>query len=127
MNKIPMNKEIFTSIASDFADTYPADQIFSESGWGSIFAFDLAQAIEVYAVENMEHYASVPIRKALSLPPVLFKEGMGFSYGDFLATTEQDDNDYVSAKLVYDAIVQKPEVLEEYLEALIWYCNQEKE
>ena len=116
-----MNREEFDRLAKDFeCDVY--GDIFSESGYGINFAFDLAYALHVYRSVEANGAESGKIQYALAFGS--FYAGLGFSIEDFLNTTDQEYNEFTNAKMIYDAIVFQPDTLNTYLDALIWYCTE---
>ena len=119
-----MNKEQFDTIAREFdIDVY--GDIFGECSYGIYFSFDLVTALYVYAMEDMDFYKGSELRHALESAPILFRMSPIFSYADFLNTDiNAEYGDYTTSKMIYDAIVDNPDTMQTYLDALLWYCTE---
>ena len=113
-----MNVERFNELASMYGeDVY--GNVFSESGYGISFCFDIATALYVYA----SLYNSDTVQDIWStLSTIGFSVGWGFSESQFL---EDDTGEYSISKAIYGDIESNNGTYTDFIDCLIWYNDNE--
>lgn len=113
-----MEKEFLKLCKMYDIDTY--GNMFSESGYGINFCFDLATALYVYAVENNNQ----TIKSAMETSPIYFRISPLFNFTEFLELDIDDEyTEYTTSKLIYNDLTEKN--IQYYFDILEWYCKKD--
>jgi hypothetical protein len=118
-----MDKQEFDRIAREFgADVY--GDIFSESGYGICFSFDICFALSRYCQDYWSG-DSDPLYAcycALGRAPINFRAGMG---GGFDPEEEYDpeNDEYSTAREIYADMVANKN-WKQYYKLVLWYCTE---
>jgi hypothetical protein len=124
-----MDAKTYKALAEEWGqDTY--GDIFSESGWGICFAFDIAQALYAYCTgyyngDGDPLYACLCM---LSRSPIDFRPGMGGGFNPDEKYDEKNDeknDEYETTRQLYNNMVENKN-WGSYYETLLWFCRTDE-